>query len=108
MLVYSEEKRSFDSNRLHYFEEHYENSDQKVDFSKIQSFEDLIFTLDMLAEQNLHLVGTRGYVYHSKAMSDLVLSYKEAKEKGHQATLPWNLLTRTGGLRAKTIELFDS
>lgn len=107
MLVYSEEKQTYDSNRLHYFAEHYQPVDQKVNFKKCESFDELIEKLKEMNSLHFHLIGTRGYVYHSASMIQVIMAVKSHYENNpsHQITF-WNLLTRTGGLREIAIKLY--
>lgn len=56
----------------------------------------LRLVLEYLASENMNIVGSRGYVYSSKLLSNLVeeLDIREA-----------NLFPRTSGLRAKFMEV---
>lgn len=58
----------------------------------------LVLVLNYLAENNMNIVGSRGFVYSSRKLSDELLD--EQPTHLNVAILP-----RTGGLRAKFIEL---
>lgn len=106
MLVYSEERQSMQSNRLHYFSDHYQQSDREVDFRNCTTFDELIALLKELEENNLHLIGSRDYVYHSGSMISVLesIKYLLSIDPNYQVTF-WNVLTRTAGLRETAIKI---
>lgn len=109
MLVYSEERQSMQSNRLHYFSDQYQQSDREVDFRSCNTFDELIIKLKDLEEHNLHLVGSRDYVYHSGSMIGVLesIKYRLSIDPNYKVTF-WNLLTRTAGLRETAIKIYRS
>ena len=64
--------------------------------NRCTTLKELRLVLEYLASENMNIVGSRGYVYSSKLLSNLV-------ERVH--LMDSNLFPRTSGLRSKFIEL---
>ena len=64
--------------------------------NRCTTLKELRLVLEYLASENMNIVGSRGYVYSSKLLSNLV-------ERLH--VLDATLLPRTSGLRGKFIDL---
>lgn len=64
--------------------------------NRCTTLKELRLVLEYLASENMNIVGSRGYVYSSKLLSNLVESLH---------VLGATLLPRTSGLRSKFIEL---
>lgn len=107
MLVYSEETKSSLTNRLRYLEDVYLPSDTEADFTACTTFEEVLRLLEYLETNNLHLVGSRGYVYHSGAMKETVELIQDTADINPDDTITfWNLLTRTAGLRETVMRVY--
>lgn len=106
MLVYAPnaELGCFYSNRLLLLADSYEKSEETVDFFQYKSLDEIVGKLLELESQDLHLEGTRGYVYHSGRMANVVKTFKKNVEFD-TIYLPATLLTRTGGLRWAVLKL---
>jgi len=72
------------------------------DFYQFASLEALELGLRKLNRHGFHLVGSRGFCYHSGNMADLV-----AVVRKRGIIFPINFFTRSGGLRQRVIELLE-
>ena len=88
------------SNRLEQTAENYPDPGFKADFECCESLEQISECLLRMDKVGLHLVGSRGYVYSSLRMAEIVM---EVARSG--SLLPLSLLTRAGNLRATVIKL---
>jgi hypothetical protein len=72
------------------------------DFYQYASLDALESGLRKLNEGGFHLVGSRGFCYHSGNMADLVAVVRKSG-----MVFPVNFFTRAGGLRQRVIELLE-
>lgn len=108
MLVISNEEPLTNSNRLAKPSDRYQVSDDTIDFESNETFDDMIGMLDELLNDDLHIVGSRNFVYHSQCMRDVVIQMKEKCIEGFSSTMiPFNHLPRTGNLRDTAIRLYE-
>lgn len=102
MLVYSNET-PVTGNRLSKPNDHYEECDLKTDFTRRKTVQDIVISLESMCAHNIHIVGSRGYVYHTgKLAKDLIgmhcMGYYQ-----------WNVFPRSCGLREALIRAaYDS
>jgi len=104
MFVYSNENPRFHSNRLDLTADEYEKSDRIEDFSKCKTLDDIIAIFEDLVDKELHLVGSRGYVYHSGSLLSMMKHLKEEKRDIDDAYY-WSLYPRSGMLRHSIMSL---
>lgn len=107
MLIYSEEQKLPLNNRLRYLEDQYLPSEAEVGFSACTTFEEVLRLLEYLEANNLHLVGSRGCVYHSSAMKETVEMIQDTADINPDDKITfWSLLTRTAGLRETVMKVY--
>lgn len=106
MFVYSEEAYSPSTNRLAHYDDNYFHSEYMVDFSNYDDLDDIIAIFEDLLSKNLHIIGSRCYVYHSQGVLDTLKGMKQRHEEG-LAIMGIITLPRTGGLRSTVMTILS-
>lgn len=88
----------------------YRSGEFYMDFTKINSVDEIIERLHWMESRGYHLTNDRGSVYRSESIAYIVESLKELYDPDETSMYQYTLikcLTRSGNLRSQVVYLLD-